>query len=343
MATNPVQDYPLQSELGLINYLRSVTGTGSRGSVAVPGQVGQTQQAVAGQAPELTQDVLSNIMTEWLRGSGNFLQSMQQQNQSGLYNSSTRRLVANDLTAQAALKAAQAGSAVQQENARLATAASQTNANLASANRISDARYQTETSMANAARGVAGTSQKDQAINALLAAALNAYRGKEDKEAKSKKATRPEDRQAQGVEAPAVAPAPYSAFTSDDAGFAPMLPYEASQLNAPQMSYVPSALPQISYDMYAPQLAAQFEQGYTPQMSYDPAMSYTPIDYSAWEPSYAEPIAYQDWSGYSYDVNPNQSMDFTPIDYSGWTDYNYNDYSSNMSTDYTNPIDFSGW
>jgi hypothetical protein len=136
---------PLQSELGLVNYLRSISGVGGAGNVAV-----------GSQAQEIDSAGLSNIMTDWLRSNGQFLQSMQQQNQAGLYNSSTRRLVANDLTAQAALKAA---------------GANQTT-------RINNASNLTNASIENAKRGVAGQSGKSKLTDLALAAALNAFNGK---------------------------------------------------------------------------------------------------------------------------------------------------------------------
>lgn len=138
------QDMPLQPELGLVNYLRSITGAGGSGNVATPGV-----------AKEIDASGLSSIMTDWLRGNGQFLQNMQQQNQAGLYNSSTRRLVANDLTAQAALKAAGANQAT----------------------RISNADNATRTSLQNAKEGVANQTGKSQMANLALAALLNAYNG----------------------------------------------------------------------------------------------------------------------------------------------------------------------
>lgn len=120
---SPIKDYPLSGELDLMNYLRQITGNSTTGTY-------QASQAVAGQAPELTTEKMQGIMTEWLRGNGRFLENMQQQNQSGLYNSSTRRLVANDLTAQAALKAATANQDTQKLNAQLQTEASIKNAQL---------------------------------------------------------------------------------------------------------------------------------------------------------------------------------------------------------------------
>lgn len=144
MATQP-QDMPLQSELGLVNYLRSISGVGGAGNVAV-----------GAQAQEIDSAGLSNIMTDWLRGNGQFLQSMQQQNQAGLYNSSTRRLVANDLQAQAALKAA---------------GANQTT-------RINNASNLTQASIENAKRGVAGQTSKSKMADLAIAAALNAFNGK---------------------------------------------------------------------------------------------------------------------------------------------------------------------
>jgi hypothetical protein len=65
-----------------------------------------------------SQDI-QNLMTEYMRGQGGFLEKMQQQNMSGLYNTSTQKLMANDITAQAALKASQANLPINQANAQM--------------------------------------------------------------------------------------------------------------------------------------------------------------------------------------------------------------------------------
>ena len=314
MATSPVQDYPLQPELGLINYLRQITGIGTPGSVAVPGQASQSIQAVAGQAPELTQDTLSNIMTEWLRGSGNFLNAMHQQNQSGLYNSSTRRLVANDLTAQAALKAAQAGSAVQQRNAELATAASQTNANNAAQVGQTNARLTTEAALQNARQGVAGQSSKSQMVNTLLAAALNAYNGKNKKTMQPKG----QDAQVQTQTSPEATAALPNFAPVDMGAFSPA---DYSSVNVPQMSIDPTAA------MATNPLATFQGQTY-----------FNPADFS---------VGF-DTSGYGMSVDPNAGgalnfADFSggPVDFSTPVDYSGVDLSGGYTPNpnYVQPID----
>lgn len=157
---SPIKDYPLSGELDLMNYLRQITGNSTTGTY-------QASQAVAGQAPELTPEKMQAIMTEWLRGNGRFLENMQQQNQSGLYNSSTRRLVANDLTAQAALKAATANQDIQKLNAQLQTEASIKNAQLQTqAAKDSSAQISGKTAKQNLA-GAAGI--------AALAAIMKAF------------------------------------------------------------------------------------------------------------------------------------------------------------------------
>lgn len=105
---------PLQGELGLINYLQGIFS----GKVANPNYTGASVPAPV-TAPLMSGQDMQNIMTEFLRGNGQFLDQMRQQNMAGLYNSSTRNLVANDLTAQAALKASTANSAIQQQNAAI--------------------------------------------------------------------------------------------------------------------------------------------------------------------------------------------------------------------------------
>lgn len=220
MADMVKSDMPLANELSVVNYLRNILGVSSSGT-ATAGQVGNTLQAVGGvstpgvatasQAEELTQDQLSTIMTEWLRGNGQFLDNMRQQNVSGLYNTSTQKLVANDLTAQAALKAATANQEIQKANANLATqaniatsnqatqssmasaqnqtSASQTNAQLAAQNAQLNARLSTDASLANAKSG-ANTSRTDSLINTALAALMNAYKSSGNKEAKGAKGTK---------------------------------------------------------------------------------------------------------------------------------------------------------
>lgn len=112
MAEN--SNMPLAGELGLINYLQGLFSN----KVANPNYTGGTVPAPV-LAPTMSGQDMSNIMTEFLRGNGQFMDQMRQQNLSGLYNSSTQKLVANDLTAQAALKASLANQNIQQGNAQI--------------------------------------------------------------------------------------------------------------------------------------------------------------------------------------------------------------------------------
>lgn len=105
---------PLQGEMQLVNYLNSLFG----GKQLNPAYTGSTVQQPS-LVPEMTGEDMSSVMTEWLRGQGNFLGNQRQQNLAGLYNTSTSKLVANDLTAQAALKAALANTQIKQGNAQL--------------------------------------------------------------------------------------------------------------------------------------------------------------------------------------------------------------------------------
>lgn len=112
MAEN--SNMPLAGELGLINYLQGLFSN----KVANPNYTGASVPAPV-LAPTMSGQDMQNIMTEFLRGNGQFLDQMRQQNLSGLYNSSTRNLVANDLTAQAALKASTANAGIQNQNAQI--------------------------------------------------------------------------------------------------------------------------------------------------------------------------------------------------------------------------------
>lgn len=105
---------PLANELQLVNYLQSML----TGKTINPNYTGATVQT-AQMVPTMSGADMNSIMTEWLRGNGQFLDHMRQQNVAGLYNTSTQKLLANDLTAQAALKAAQANIQIQQGNANL--------------------------------------------------------------------------------------------------------------------------------------------------------------------------------------------------------------------------------
>jgi len=106
--------YPLQGEMQLANWITNMFSN----KVANPNYTGATV-APPQLVNQLTPQDLQNLMTEFMRGQGGFLQNMQQAKQSGIYNSNTQRLVANDLTAQAALKASQANVPIQQGNAQL--------------------------------------------------------------------------------------------------------------------------------------------------------------------------------------------------------------------------------
>lgn len=112
MAEN--SNMPLAGELGLINYLQGMFS----GKTVNPNYTGGKVPAPV-LAPTMSGQDMSNIMTEFLRGNGQFLDQMRQQNLSGMYNSSTQKLVANDLTAQAALKASLANQNIQQGNAQI--------------------------------------------------------------------------------------------------------------------------------------------------------------------------------------------------------------------------------
>lgn len=117
MATQQPQQQsmmPLQGEMQLVNYLSSLFG----GKTVNPAYTGETVLPPS-LIPEMTGDDMSSVMTEWLRGQGNFLGNQRQQNLAGLYNTSTSKLVANDLTAQAALKAALANTQIKQGNSQL--------------------------------------------------------------------------------------------------------------------------------------------------------------------------------------------------------------------------------
>ncbi len=106
--------YPLQGEMQLANWITNMFSN----KVANPNYTGATV-APPQLVNQLTPQDLQNLMTEFMRGQGGFLQNMQQAKQSGLYNSNTQRLVANDIAAQAALKASQANVPIQQGNAEL--------------------------------------------------------------------------------------------------------------------------------------------------------------------------------------------------------------------------------
>lgn len=105
---------PLQNEMQLAQWISGMIS----GKTANPNYKGEV--AKVNQIAPLGSADLQNLMTEFMRGQGGFLQNMMQQNQSGLYNTNTRRLVADDITAQAALKATAANTDIAKANAQLA-------------------------------------------------------------------------------------------------------------------------------------------------------------------------------------------------------------------------------
>lgn len=282
----PTQDLPLQQELGLVNYFRNITGTQGSGGAAV-----------AGQASEIDSQGLQNIMTEWLRGNGQFLEKMHQQNQSGLYNSSTRRLVANDLTAQAALKAATASSQVSVENAKM----------------------QTQASIANAAAGKSTGNTKDALMNTALAAAIAAYNSKKKGDEKSASPSASSGAKGTGASsrsADASDVSPSATFQMPEApqqSFAPEYVPLLEKLTgeqAPQFSTAPvgyDALAQFTAagaDFNAPTGGSDFNLGVGDNYDY-PDYSSAPMDYSS------------DTQDYSAD-NQDYSFDFGGSDEWGW-------------------------
>ena len=104
---------PLQNEMQLANWI-----SGMFGKQANPNYRGEVAQV--NQIPQMSGQDLQNLMTEYMRGNGNFLQNMMQARQAGIYNSNTQRLVANDIMAQAALKASTANTDIAKANAQLA-------------------------------------------------------------------------------------------------------------------------------------------------------------------------------------------------------------------------------
>ena len=276
MATATPQDMPLQQELGLVNYMRQLTGT----------QTNPIQQAQAGQASEIDSEGLQGIMTEWLRGSGQFLQHMQQQNQSGLYNSSTRRLVANDLTAQAALKAATAQSAVSVKNAEMQTQASIANAN-------------------NSAKVGGKTSQKDSALNAILAAGIAAYNKNSSTDPKKDK------KRAQEI----------ADATSRDIAGAPVA-FDASPTAADDSLF-----------------GSDIAQNYSNYPDYSGAVTpeYSNVDFS----NSGADFSGVDFSGMDFFGGDTGSFDYSGAGFSTPEyDYGYQDYSSMVTPDYT-PYDYT--
>lgn len=145
----PTSTLPFQEEMGLINYLRGPQKVQA-------GAVSPIQLA------EPSGQDLNAIIQEFLRTDGRFLQNMLQQNTSGLYNSSTRKLLANDLLAQAAQKAALAKGTVSAQNAQLAQMATNANAQMAQS-----------AQNANAASGA--QSSKSRATELAIAALISSF------------------------------------------------------------------------------------------------------------------------------------------------------------------------
>lgn len=261
MAT-PSPTMPLQDEVALVNYIRGLTGTGA-GTGAYT-----ASQAQAAQAPLITQEGLSGIMTEWLRGSGQFLDTMRQQNVSGLYNTSTRRLLANDLTAQAALKAATANQNIGIQNAQLATQAAMQNAQLQSQASAVSARTK---------------SPQQSILDTLLAAGIAAYKGdnKGKKKDEGKVATTDKESNAAfNVMNPAAmaTPAAFDTSAMQELNFGPQQGYN---FMAPAYESPMDFGPQMNYGFQAPDYGSAFDFGPQQSSGYDffaPAYS-SPLDF----------------------------------------------------------------
>lgn len=108
---------PFKQELELAKYLTGIFGNSEKANPNYSGKVIKPDMV-----PEMSPTDMNAVMTEWLRGNGQFLDKMREQNLSGLFNTSTQKLMANDLTAQAALKAAQLNTNIKQGNTQLANA-----------------------------------------------------------------------------------------------------------------------------------------------------------------------------------------------------------------------------
>lgn len=106
---------PFKQELELAKYLTGIFGNSEKANPNYSGKVIKPEMV-----PEMSSTDMNAVMTEWLRGNGQFLDKMREQNLSGLFNTSTQKLMANDLTAQAALKAAQLNTNIKQGNTQLA-------------------------------------------------------------------------------------------------------------------------------------------------------------------------------------------------------------------------------
>lgn len=157
---------PFAGEVGLAQYINRLFGGGPNmgnlslaGTPTLPGaaQVATPEDIVANTQAELTPEQLNQLMTEWLRGAGNFTGAAREQNLSGMYNTATRNLVSNDLMAQAALKATQANTPIKTANAQILNQVAQANAalkqNAATAN--AQLLQQNQTANANLATQIA--------------------------------------------------------------------------------------------------------------------------------------------------------------------------------------------
>lgn len=165
---------PFSGEIGLAQYINQLFG-GNTGQITNLALAPTPTQLTTEQLAEYTPEQLSQLMTEYMRGAGNFLGAAREQNLSGLYNTATRNLVSNDIMAQAALKATQANTAVKTANANLANQTQNANAQIASQVALQNARTQNEVNLANAklkaatpSTGVLGGALGIAALGALL-------------------------------------------------------------------------------------------------------------------------------------------------------------------------------
>jgi hypothetical protein len=273
---------PLQNEMQLANWI-----SGMFGKTANPNYTGATVAA-----PQLVNQMsgqdMQNLMTEFMRGQGGFLQSMQQARQSGLYNSNTQRLVANDITAQAALKATQANVPIQQGNASLMN------------------QYYAKQG-ALQPKYLPGNKSKENALGALAIAGLQKLmQGEGKKGAKGKK----EDpataaKEGTGEEAPQDFMSAMGDKLSEIFGSGSVSPdlQVGSTADIPQMSFDPQSMigdfagANQDYGMSIdPGLSFNFDQG---DYSYD----YQPDTYDSFYDSYGTNPGYdfQDYDEYFFD------------------------------------------
>lgn len=178
---------PLSGEIGLANYISSLFGGGAKlGNLQLAST--PTLPTTAG-VEEYTPEQMNQLMTEWLRGGGNFLNTAREQNLSGLYNTATRNLVSNDLMAQAALKATQANVPIKTANAQIAqtqaNAQAQLAANVALANAKTQNEYNMESAKLKASQPSAGVLGGALGIAALGAILNKTATGKKVKEGTS--------------------------------------------------------------------------------------------------------------------------------------------------------------